>query len=416
LILSCRSINQKFEDYAVQLTLTQQSVNATNKAENKKQATLRIQNELKEIVKNDIIAFFTDPEVDIVKDVIPKDKDLLRDIRERIHVLHFAKFLSFHVACLLKNPEDAKNFFSSRKNIQYYLIKKGLQIKQYRKSTIDQYRKKFINMFDGDFIADIFKLTKKFLVLRFNRANVTQAPTPTRTPTRMPTLGDDDGNGDGDGDDCEVEMDFNVNGCQPVTPLEDANVNSPATSNPSVIPVNVATYNVAYQQIGIGNGKFIQIYGSYIYKAQEPFVKKMIEKADNILCMTSSHGENDILTKILVEIQDLKALIYQMVTETFVAKVGETREQNASWQARKNTFNLQPNHVKYDVINIEPTLSNAKKIEAYVFAFLAHKGFKLSSKLSKSTAGEFFKLFNVEEDGVLYNMHHSITKGKFNST
>jgi hypothetical protein len=138
----------------------------------------------------------------------------------------------------------------------------------------------------------------------------------------------------------------------------------------------------------------------------------MIEKADTILCMASSQKENDIFSTISQEMKELKDLIYQMVTETFVAKLGETREQIASWQARKNTFNLQPNHVKFDVINIEPTLANAKKMEAYVFAFLSHKGYKLSSKLSKSTAGEFFKLFKVEEDGVLYNMHSTITKGK----
>jgi hypothetical protein len=222
----------------VQLTLTQQRVNTINKAENKKQTAARIEEELKDIIRNDVIAFLTDPEYKIVNGgVLPKDKDLIKEIRGRVHVLHFAKFLSFHVACLLKNPEDAKTFFSSRKNVQYDLIKKGIEMKQYRKSTIDQYRKKFINMFNADFIADILKLTKQFLAVRFRHANLTPVPEDIDNDLR----------------DGEAEMDFDANP-QPITALEDANVKSPVAANPSVIPANVATYNVMYEKTGITIG------------------------------------------------------------------------------------------------------------------------------------------------------------------
>ncbi len=409
---NCRSITEKFEASAVKLTITQQNAQPTRRAETKKRMEENIKYELKEIVRNDLIAYSTNPESDFLQHEMPNDALLMQEIRKRLHSVHFAKFLSYHVACLLKNPEDAKKFFSDRKNIEYDIIKKGVEKKQKRKVTIDQYRKKFIFMFNREFLMDILQKAKSYLKFRFRRNVLTQK--------------EKDG-GESDGEEEQME-DFDVNHPQISS---EVNTHFVKENVPTPLPALAASYNVICPAAS-DHGTFIQIYGSYIYKPQEIYVKKMIEKTELIQDMIESVMENDILNSISVEVKHLKTLIYQMVTETFLAKLGEkrlkfntliivaetflaklgeTREKSSSWQGRKNTFNIQPNHVIFDVVNIEATGANAKKLEAYLFAFMTHKGYKLSSRSSRSAAGEFFKLFCVSDDGVLQNMHHTITEG-----
>lgn len=302
---NCRSIAEKFEASAVQLTITQQNSHVTRRAETKKiMEEKNIKYELKEIIRNDLIAYSTNPESDFLQDEMPGDALLMQEIRKRLHSVHFAKFLSYHVACLLKNPEDAKAFFSDRKNVEYEIIKKGVEKKQKRKVTIDQYRKKFIFMFNREFLMDIFQKAKSYLKFRFSRNVLTQI--------------EKDG-GESGGEEAQMN-DFDDYHPQ-ISP--EGNSHFAKENVPTPLPALAArSYNVICAAAS-DHGTFIQIYGSYIYKPQEKYVKKMIEKTEIIQDMIESVMENETLNAISEEVKDLKTLINQMVTETFVAKLGE---------------------------------------------------------------------------------------------
>ena len=68
-----------------------------------------------------------------------------------------------------------------------------------------------------------------------------------------------------------------------------------------------------------------------------------------------------------------------MLTETAVAKVGVTTENNAHWGARANTFSVNANSTKYECINVPLSQVNAKMMEALAFARLHHLGLKVRS-------------------------------------
>ncbi len=367
---------------------------ANSKTETKASKINRLVKDVKDFLKMDITSYLTNPDCIIKSNEIREDV-LESHIKGRISTIHFPKFLGIHVACLLKDPKDARNFFSSNKNVEYEIFKKGKDKKQKRKVTIDQYRKKFqTTFFNPEFLKDCIQETRKIIENR----KIIEA----RVANKRHALNDSSD---------EEEQ---------ATLLNASAIGTSVTSVPP-LPSNlsnkedskVATFNIVLPTTTEASaGKFIEIYASYIYKSQEKFVKKMLGQTSEILHLIES-VEDELLLSIQEKVKSLEDSILQMVTTTFVAKVGETRESNSSWQGRKNTFNMSPNHVKYEVINVDSTAKNAKRIEAYIFAFLTYKGYKLPKKFSKSGAGEFFRLFIVSEDGKLENMHSSIAKGHF---
>ncbi len=195
-----------------------------------------------------------------------------------------------------------------------------------------------------------------------------------------------------------------------------SNVVAPSASNMAATKIKSKIQMLISKKVNVDR-QFIELYISIISKHQEKplkLVKTNMFDGENIIdslrrnLSTDEHMPSEIKHNMLALVEQLQTnsdktrqSFNNLLCNTMFGKVGVTTENNTTWQYRMNTCNVSPSHQKYECINIPFSIENAKIIEALSFAVLQHFGLKVSNAKTKSSQGEFFKLFiEIEESAM----------------
>jgi len=169
---------------------------------------------------------------------------------------------------------------------------------------------------------------------------------------------------------------------------------------------------------GITEKQFIELYLSIISKHQEKHLKQIktslydgkhaIDRLERLHCANDTGlGMTQILEDLRYNSDRSIKSFNSLLCDTTLGKVGVTTENNATWQHRMNTCNVSPNHKKFECLHVPFSTENAKIIEAYPFAVLQHFGLKTSNTKTKSSQGEFFRLY-IEIEEIAECVQHDI--------